>query len=107
MLVGEMRSYLSVLVVLNPARGQNFIAQYGLDDHLNNEQQRQQVEEILLDKITHQTSEFPGYAKIRRVAVSQEPWSVENGLLTPTLKLKRAKVFEKYKAEIDRLYAGH
>lgn len=107
MLVGEMRSYLSVLVVLNPARGQNFIAQYGLNDHLNNEQQRQQVEEILLDKVTHQTSEFPGYAKIRRVAVSQEPWSVGNGLLTPTMKLKRTKVLEKYKAEVDRLYAGH
>ncbi|MBA3756109.1 MAG: long-chain fatty acid--CoA ligase [Nitrosomonas sp.] len=107
MLIGEMRSYLSVLVVLNPARGESFIAQYGLDDHLNNEQQRQQIEEILLDKITHQTSGFPGYAKIRRVAVSQEPWSVENGLLTPTMKLKRAKVLEKYKAEVDKLYEGH
>lgn len=107
MLIGEMRSYLSVLAVLNPARRHNFIAQYGLDDYLNDEQQRQQIEEILLDKLTRLTSEFPGYAKIRRVVVSQEPWSVENGLLTPTLKLKRAKVFEKYKTEIDRLYAGH
>ncbi|HRB96778.1 MAG TPA: long-chain fatty acid--CoA ligase, partial [Nitrosomonas sp.] len=67
----------------------------------------QQVEEILLDKITEQTSEFPGYAKIRRVALIQEPWNVENGLLTPTLKLKRAKVLEKYAREVERLYAGH
>ncbi len=107
MLVGEARSYLSVLVVLNPARRQDFIAQYGLNDNLDNEQQRQQIEEILLDKISHQTSEFPGYAKIRRVAVIPEPWSIENGLLTPTLKLKRGKVLEKYKPEVDKLYAGH
>lgn len=107
MLIGEARSYLSILVVLNPVRWQNAITQYGLDAGLNDEQNNQQVEEILLDKITHQTSEFPGYAKIRRVAVIQEPWSVENGLLTPTLKLKRAKVLEKYKVEVDRLYAGH
>lgn len=107
MLIGEARSYLSVLVVLNSTRWQNFIPQYGLDASLNTDQQKQQIEEILLDKITRQTSEFPGYAKIRRVAVIQEPWNVENGLLTPTLKLKRAKVLEKHKAEVDRLYAGH
>jgi len=107
MLIGEARSYLSVLVVLNPARWQNIITQYGLDASLNNEQQSQQIEEILLDRITHQTSEFPGYAKIRRVALIQEPWSIENGLLTPTLKIKRAKVLEKYKVEVDKLYAGH
>ncbi|SNX58791.1 long-chain acyl-CoA synthetase [Nitrosomonas ureae] len=107
MLIGESRSYLSVLVVLNPARWQEFMAHYGLGDDLTNEQQRQQAEEILLEKITRQTSEFPGYAKIRRAAVAQEPWSVENGLLTPTLKLKRAKVLEKYNSEIERLYTGH
>lgn len=107
MLIGESRSYLSVLAVLNPARRQDFMAHYGLGDDLTNEQQRQQVEEILLEKITRQTSEFPGYAKIRRVALAQEPWSVENGLLTPTLKLKRNKVLEKHQAEIDRLYTKH
>lgn len=107
MLIGEARSYLSILVVLNPVRWQNAVTQYGLGAGLNDKQNNQQVEEILLDKITHQTSGFPGYAKIRRVAVIQEPWSVGNGLLTPTLKLKRAKVLEKYKVEVDRLYAGH
>ncbi len=107
MLMGEARPYLSVLAVLNPSRWQSFCDQYGLDERLDADQQRQQIEEVLLDKITAQTSEFPGYAKIRRVALIQEPWTVENGLLTPTLKLKRAKVVEKYQAEIDRLYAGH
>ncbi len=107
MLIGESRSYLSVLAVLNPARQQEFAEHYGLADHLENAQQRQQAEEILLEKITRQTSEFPGYAKIRRVAVVQEPWTVENGLLTPTLKLKRNKVLEKHAKEVGRLYAGH
>lgn len=107
MLIGEARSYLSVMVVLNATHWQNVVSQYGLDASLNTDQQRQQIEEILLDKITEQTSEFPGYAKIRRVALIQEPWNVENGLLTPTLKLKRAKVMEKYAREVERLYAGH
>ena len=107
MLIGESRSYLSVLAVLNSAKRQEFMMHYGLDGNLKNDQQRHQVEEILLEKITRQTSEFPGYAKIRRVAVVEEPWTVDNGLLTPTLKLKRNKVFEKHQADIERLYAGH
>lgn len=106
MLIGEARSYLSVLVVLNPKHWQSYATQHGLEKVPEHEQSRQRIEEILLEKIAHQTSGFPGYAKIRRVAVVQEPWSVENGLLTPTLKLKRAKVFEKHQAEIDGLYTG-
>ncbi len=107
MLIGEARSYLSVLAVLNPVRWQDLAVHYGLEETLDGEQQKHQMEKILLEKITSQTNGFPGYAKIRRVAVIHEPWSVENGLLTPTLKLKRAKVLEKYKTEVDRLYTGH
>ena len=58
-------------------------------------------------RVSAQMKEFPGYAQVRRVTVSLEPWSVENGLLTPTLKLKRPKVMEKFNAEVDRMYAGH
>jgi long-chain acyl-CoA synthetase len=44
---------------------------------------------------------------VRRVFLSLDPWSIENGLLTTTLKLKRAKVVARFKGEIDRLYEGH
>jgi long-chain acyl-CoA synthetase len=65
------------------------------------------VEEILLSRISTQMKEFPGYAQVRRVAATLDPWTVENGLLTPTMKLKRAKVMEKFNREIDGMYAGH
>lgn len=107
MLVGEARPYLSILAVLNLKQWQAVAAQHGLDPDLNNPSQIQQIEKILLNKVTHQTSEFPGYAKIRRVKATQEPWTIENNLLTPTLKLRRSKVLERYKIEIDQLYAGH
>ncbi len=50
---------------------------------------------------------FPGYAKVNRVLLLQEPWDVENGLLTPTLKLRRAMVAKQYAAQIKALYEGH
>lgn len=42
-----------------------------------------------------------------QVAVLAQPWTVENGLLTPTMKLKRMKVVEAHKPEFESLYAGH
>jgi long-chain acyl-CoA synthetase len=41
------------------------------------------------------------------VALAAEPWTIENGLLTPTLKLRRGQVLERYKTEVARLYEGH
>ena len=57
--------------------------------------------------IRDRIKQFPGYAQVRRVAVITTPWTVDNGMLTPTLKLRRAKVLEQHRAEFDKLYSGH
>ncbi|MFZ1853062.1 MAG: long-chain fatty acid--CoA ligase [Nitrosomonas sp.] len=106
MIVGEGRSFLSVLAVLNAHAKEKFFTKYGLDQTLNQNGQKSHTEEVLLDKVTRQTNAFPGYARIRRIAVIDEPWTVDNGFLTPTLKLKRNKVLEKYREVIEQLYNG-
>ncbi len=106
MLLGEGKPYLSVMTVLNGDQWKKLCDERGLNAApvtINSKQ----VEEILLSRITTQMKEFPGYAQVRRVSATLDPWTVENGLLTPTLKLKRAKVMEKFNAEIDGMYAGH
>ena len=107
MLIGEGRSYLSVLVVMNPGCWEKISLQHKLDPEIGRLVQNKKIEEILLERITHQIREFPGYAKIRRVALVPEPWTVENGMLTPTLKLKRTKVLDHYQAAVSKLYEGH
>jgi len=47
------------------------------------------------------------YAQIFDIAVVDEPWTVENELMTPTMKLKRNVILEKYKDLIDQIYEGH
>lgn len=49
---------------------------------------------------------FPRYIRVRRVIATRDPWTVENGLLTPTLKVKRERVQRKFDTEIARAYAS-
>ena len=47
---------------------------------------------------------LPAYARVRRFIVLDEPWSVDNGMLTPTLKLKRPVIAERHRQRIEEAY---
>ncbi len=93
MIVGEGRPFLSALVVLDQAQLEKL-------GHTPSDKE-------LLAHVDRALAAFPGYAKIRRLHALNEAWTVENGMLTPTLKVKRAVVAQRYQAQIDALYEGH
>ena len=107
MLLGEGKPYLTVMAVLNADHWKKLCAEHGLDANATDLVRSKQVEDITLEHIGRQLKQFPGYAQVRRVTLTLDPWTVENGLLTPTMKLKRTKVMEKFNAQIDQMYAGH
>ena len=49
---------------------------------------------------------FPRYQRVRQVIPLSEPWTVESGLLTPTLKVKRDAVLARFAEPIERTYRG-
>ncbi|MDH5631473.1 MAG: long-chain fatty acid--CoA ligase [Gammaproteobacteria bacterium] len=59
----------------------------------------------LIERANARLSSFPGYAKIAAVTVVSEPWTVENGLLTPTMKLKRNVMEQRFANEIESMYS--
>jgi long-chain acyl-CoA synthetase len=61
-------------------------------------------EKVLLARANAQLKHFPRWVRVRRVAVFREPWTVEAGLLTPTLKVKRNVVVECFKKRIEQAY---
>jgi long-chain acyl-CoA synthetase len=104
MVVGEGKPYLGALVVLNPDLWSGVAEEYDLDPSVATSLRDEKVVNMVLKRIRVVLRDFPGYAKIRRVALLLEPWSIDNGLLTPTLKVKRQKVIEQYQGVIDALY---
>jgi long-chain acyl-CoA synthetase len=107
MVFGEGHPYLVALAVVNPEHWKHFAAQAGVPVDKAESLLDAKVEEQVLKLIAAQINEFPGYAQIRRVLLLTEPWSIENGLLTPTLKIKRAQVVARFDQEIKVLYEGH
>lgn len=57
-----------------------------------------------LDKVA-KSAGLKGFEMIKRVHISNDLLTVDNGCLTPTLKIKRKDVYNKYKQELDALYA--
>ena len=56
-------------------------------------------------QIAARTSNLPQYEKIKRIAFVDHEFTVEGGELTPTLKVKRRVIDEKYQGVIDKIYA--
>ena len=105
LVIGEGESYLSAILVLNPEEWPKLAKRLGLDPDADDSLRDQKLHNELLRGIKGTLKDFPGYAKIRRVILTREPWTVDNGLITPTLKVKRAKVLEGFAADIKALYS--
>jgi len=105
MVIGEGESCLSAILVLNPEEWTKLAKRLGLDPDAAGSLQEHKLHAELLKGIRGALKDFPGYAKIRRVLLTREPWTVDNGLITPTLKVKRAKVLERFADEIAALYS--
>jgi long-chain acyl-CoA synthetase len=104
LLIGEGRPYLSALVVLNSEEWFPLARQHNLNPFEENSLNDRHLHHTLLKKIAEALHDFPGYAKVRRVAPLLETWTVDNNLLTPTLKVKRAKVLACHADLIEQMY---
>lgn len=65
---------------------------------------RQQVEQeftALLDQLNAQVAD---YERLQMIVVVSEPWSIENGCLTPTMKIKRARIENMAEPQMEKWY---
>ena len=85
MVYGDKKNYLVALIVPNK-------------EFLNDKETINRTIEIINKKLTL-------VEKIKKIQLIDENFSIENGLLTPTMKVKRKKVTEKYKKELENLYS--
>ena len=107
LIIGEGKPFLSALVVLNRHNWEMLADALAVPADKESSLDHPEVQKELLKRITDKLTAFPGYAKIFRVVATLEPWTVEAGLITPTLKLKRNCLIDRYEDVIVGMYEGH
>ncbi|MDH6355343.1 long-chain acyl-CoA synthetase [Dysgonomonas sp. PH5-45] len=103
--IGNERKFVSALIVPNydaveKWADENKIEYTGVEDLL----EKREVKAMFAAHIELLQANFASYEKIKRFTLLPEPFSIENGDLTNTLKIKRKQVSEKYKDLIDKMY---
>ncbi|MCW8929947.1 MAG: AMP-dependent synthetase/ligase [Gammaproteobacteria bacterium] len=105
LLLGEGEAYLSAVLVLNSEEWVHIAQQNKLDPFDKENLHNKTINNQIVRHLRTVLHDFPGYAKIRKVILTLDPWTVENGILTPTLKVKRPVVLEQFKKEIKNIYS--
>ena len=82
---GDNKPYLVALIVLN-------------SEHINVKEKEIQIE---IDKINKNLSKIE---KIKKFCIIKNQFTIENNMMTPTLKLKRYKIIETFKLELEKLF---
>ena len=64
-----------------------------------------EIRKLFQEQLEHYGKDFKSFERPQNFALLSEEWSIDNGLLTPTLKLKREVVEEQFKSQIESLYS--
>lgn len=100
---GDGRPFLAAIIVLDADVWKRFAADNGLDSELPNHTASKIK---VVARIAELLAALPKHARVRSVHLTLQPWTIGDGLLTPTFKVKRAAVLPLFAKEIDDLYAG-
>jgi len=107
LLIGEKRNFISALIVPDFENLMIFAKEQNLN-RANPEEliKEQAVLDLIQKEVDERQRHFSNYEKIRKFTLLPEAFSVESGLLTPTMKIKRKVVMEEFGDLIEEMYAG-
>lgn len=104
---GDRRSFCTALVTINEdtagpwARSEGIVYEDYAD--LASKPEVRALAQQAIDDVNRQ---LPSFERVRKFAILAEPFTVENGTLTPSLKVKRSVVVERYADQLDAFYEG-
>jgi long-subunit acyl-CoA synthetase (AMP-forming) len=67
---------------------------------------RAKVQQALAELLREVNSAVADYEQLRMIVVAQEPWSIENGMLTPTMKIRRSRIEAEFDAKLAHWYSS-
>jgi long-chain acyl-CoA synthetase len=104
LVVGDRRPYIAALITLDPAEIAGWAQRHGLDGDLVTLSRHPEVHGLVQGIVDEVNAPHSRFEQIKRFIVLPRDFSMEEGEVTPTLKLRRKICQEHFTAEIERLY---
>src|SRR5688500_8902795 len=104
--VGDRRPYLVALVTLDPEEALSYARDRGLPQDLEAIAAHPDIRESIEAHVDKINEKFARVEQVKKIEILPQDLSQEGGELTPTMKIKRAVVADKYSGEVEALYAG-
>ena len=107
-LVGQDQKSLGALIVPNSETLQVWLESQNLPLASATNPDSSQILDLFRDELNREVKNRPGYRADDKIAVIKlvlEPFTIENGLLTQTMKIRRPVVMERYHGMIDEMFA--
>jgi len=105
LVIGDKRPYVAALLTLDSVEVGRWAAENALEGDIAALSRNDRVRELLQDTVDEANRERSRFEQVKRFTVLPRDFTMEDGEITPTLKLRRRAVQENFAAEIEALYA--
>jgi long-chain acyl-CoA synthetase len=103
--IGDQKKYVTALVIPSYDDVANYAREHRIAFETREDLYRNaQIRKLFETRIGAMQNEFANYEQIKQFTLLQEPFSIQTGELTNTLKMRRTFIAEKYKELIDKMY---
>jgi long-chain acyl-CoA synthetase len=106
MVIGENRNFAAAIIIPNFEFIKDWAKKKGL--HLSTKEEivnSVEVKNRIWEDVSHYNKRIGKVQQVKKIALIEDEWSVETGELTPTLKLKRRIIKEKYQDLFEKIYS--
>jgi long-chain acyl-CoA synthetase len=106
-MIGDARKFLTMLIALDAEEAPAWAKEHGLEfTDLQSFANDPQVQAEIAKVVDEANSHVSQVEKVKRFTIVPDNWTPDSGEITPSLKLKRRVVLEKYADTIEEMYAG-
>lgn len=104
-IIADKRKFVSALIVPDYTLLEQFAANHGINVNSREELcQNSEILQFFTERIDTLQQDLAHYEQIKRFILLPQPFTMENGELTNTLKVRRRVVYEHYAEQIDKIY---
>lgn len=104
MVVGESKRMAAAIIQPNFEYIENWMKEKNIQEKIDEIYRNDKLINEIQKDIDIHNEKFAQWEKIKKFELTSDPWTIENGLLTPTMKLKRKAIKSKYQDLINKIY---